>query len=89
MNTRNRLSFLALLTMIAAGAPAADVAGAPAAKLPYVYTSWKQFTVSDALPNDHVFIRIGGEAPYAFLERLGIRIVAKDVPIGNSSARAG
>ncbi|MFP5355290.1 MAG: NAD(P)-binding domain-containing protein [Gemmatimonadota bacterium] len=41
------------------------------------------------LPNDHVFIRIGGEAPYAFLERLGIRIVAKDVPIGNSSARAG
>ena len=41
------------------------------------------------LPNDHVFVRIGGEAPYAFLERLGIEIVTKDVPIGGDSARAG
>ena len=61
MNTRNCLSLLALLTMIAAGAPAADVAGAPAAKLPYVYTSWKHFTVKDGLPNDHIFsVRVDG-----------------------------
>ena len=25
------------------------------AKLPYVYTKWKQFTVADGLPNDHIF----------------------------------
>ncbi len=38
---------------------AACVAGAHAtgdeAGLPYVYTEWKQFTVADGLPNDHVF----------------------------------
>jgi thioredoxin reductase (NADPH) len=42
------------------------------------------------LPNDFVFIRIGGEAPFAFLEKLGVRIVQKDVPIAPSEpARAG
>jgi putative YpdA family bacillithiol system oxidoreductase len=42
------------------------------------------------LPNDVVFIRIGGEAPFAFLEKLGVRIVQKDVPIAPSEpARAG
>jgi len=25
------------------------------AKLPYVYTKWKQFTTADGLPNDHIF----------------------------------
>jgi thioredoxin reductase/ferredoxin len=39
------------------------------------------------LPNDHVIVRIGGEAPHAFLEKLGIRIVPKDVPM--SRAKAG
>jgi thioredoxin reductase/NAD-dependent dihydropyrimidine dehydrogenase PreA subunit len=33
------------------------------------------------LPNDDVIIRIGGEAPHGFLERVGVRIVEKDVPI--------
>ena len=44
---------------------------------------------SRILPADYVVVRIGGEAPYAFLERLGIRIVEKDVPIPQSQARAG
>ena len=26
-----------------------------ALELPYVYTEWKQFTVEDGLPNDHIF----------------------------------
>lgn len=26
-----------------------------AVELPYVYTQWKQFTVKDGLPNDHIF----------------------------------
>jgi thioredoxin reductase len=32
------------------------------------------------LPNDVVIVRIGGEAPYPFLERIGIRIVRKEIP---------
>lgn len=41
------------------------------------------------MPNDDVVIRIGGDPPFAFLERLGIRIVQKDVPIAAPEARAG
>ena len=41
------------------------------------------------VPNDYVVIRIGGEAPYAFLERLGVRIVQKDVPIPQEAVDAG
>ncbi len=41
------------------------------------------------IPNDFVVIRIGGEAPYAFLERLGVRIVQKDVPIPQEAVDAG
>ncbi len=33
------------------------------------------------VPNDAVFIRIGGEAPYPFLERIGVRIVRKEVDL--------
>ncbi len=38
------------------------------------------------MPNDDVIVRIGGEAPYAFLEKLGVRIVHKDVPIAPAKA---
>jgi thioredoxin reductase (NADPH) len=41
------------------------------------------------VPNDFVVVRIGGEAPYAFLERLGVRIVLKDVPIPQEALDAG
>jgi len=31
------------------------------AKLPYVYAKWKQFTVADGLPNDHIFsVKVDG-----------------------------
>jgi thioredoxin reductase len=33
------------------------------------------------LPNDTVIVRIGGEAPTTFLEKLGVRIVEKDIPL--------
>ncbi len=33
------------------------------------------------LPNDHVVIRVGGEAPVAMLDRIGIRRVRKDLPL--------
>ena len=43
---------------------------------------------SAILPNDDVIVRIGGEAPFTFLERLGVRIIQKDVPV-EPPARAG
>jgi thioredoxin reductase/Pyruvate/2-oxoacid:ferredoxin oxidoreductase delta subunit/ribosomal protein L40E len=36
---------------------------------------------STILPNDTVIVRIGGEAPTTFLEKLGVRIVEKDIPL--------
>jgi thioredoxin reductase len=33
------------------------------------------------IPNDDVIVRIGGEPPYEFLKRLGVRLVRKDIPI--------
>jgi thioredoxin reductase/Pyruvate/2-oxoacid:ferredoxin oxidoreductase delta subunit len=41
------------------------------------------------LPCDNVIIRIGGDAPSAFLERLGVRIVQKDVPLPRETVQAG
>lgn len=41
------------------------------------------------IPNDDVVIRIGGEAPYAFLERIGVRIVTKDVPLATELEGVG
>ncbi|HKW14078.1 MAG TPA: NAD(P)-binding domain-containing protein [Candidatus Krumholzibacteria bacterium] len=40
------------------------------------------------LANDIVVVRIGGEPPYTFLEKIGVRIVKKDVPL-REEARAG
>jgi thioredoxin reductase len=40
------------------------------------------------LPNDDVIVRIGGDAPYAFLQQLGVRIVSKDVPLAPERASA-
>ena len=52
MKTRTTLAAL----LLAAAAPALAQAPAPSgAKLPYVYTQWKHFTVGDGLPNDHIF----------------------------------
>jgi len=40
------------------------------------------------LPNDEVIIRIGGEPPVGFLQRVGVRMVRKDVPIPQASEAA-
>ena len=56
MKTRAGLALLllaALAAPVGAGETPAAAAGAP--KLPYVDTKWKQFTVADGLPNDHIF----------------------------------
>jgi hypothetical protein len=54
-----RTGFALLLLAAPAFAAEAPAAGAP--KLPYVYTNWKQFTVADGLPNDHVFaVKVDG-----------------------------
>ena len=59
MKTRTTL---ALVLLAALAAPAAASSAAPGApKLPYVYTNWKQFTVADGLPNDHIFaVKVDG-----------------------------
>ena len=64
---------LALL-LLSAGAA---LSAAPPAKLPYVYTHWKQFTEADGLPNDHIFavkadgprVWIGTENGLAMLDK--------------------
>lgn len=43
-----RISIGLMLLGLLAGA-------APSEQLPYIYTNWKQFTVKDGLPNDHIF----------------------------------
>ncbi len=40
------------------------------------------------VPNDFVVVRVGGNAPTAFLEKIGVRIVQKDVPISRDQVRA-
>ena len=44
---------------------------------------------STILPNDDVVIRIGGEPPAAMLERLGVRMVHKEIPLEPDVATAG
>ncbi len=41
---------------------------------------------TEALPNDYVIIRIGGEAPHEFLRRAGVRIVEKELAIAEGRA---
>jgi putative YpdA family bacillithiol system oxidoreductase len=38
------------------------------------------------LPNDDVIVRIGGDPPYPFLQRIGVRMVKKDIPIKQAEA---
>jgi hypothetical protein len=77
---------LALLLAAAAAAAtaAADAkATAGATRLPYVYTHWKQFTVADGLPNDHVFavkvdgprVFVGTEDGLALIDKPSGRVV--------------
>ena len=40
------------------------------------------------LPNDYVVVRIGGEPPYPFLERCGVRIVTKEIAIDTGAERS-
>jgi thioredoxin reductase len=40
-------------------------------------------------PADFVIVRIGGEAPYPFLERIGVRIVRKEIALAETPAAVG
>jgi thioredoxin reductase len=40
------------------------------------------------LPNDNVIVRIGGELPVKFLERIGVRMVKKDLPLPSDAEAA-
>lgn len=41
------------------------------------------------LGNDDVIVRIGGEPPFAFLERLGVGLVVKEVPLTSAGSHHG
>lgn len=41
-----------------------------------------------SLPNDFVILRLGGEPPFAFLQRIGVRIVRKDLPLAGAEEAA-
>ncbi|HWR51199.1 MAG TPA: hypothetical protein VN428_08840 [Bryobacteraceae bacterium] len=66
------MRLIAGVLLIALGGVAAEPI-----KLPYVYTKWKQFTVADGLPNDHIFavkadgprVWIGTEDGLAMLDK--------------------
>jgi thioredoxin reductase len=38
------------------------------------------------LPNDDVIVRVGGEPPSAFLERIGVRRVVKEIALGDAAS---
>ncbi len=86
---KTRTACLALV-LAAASSPAA-AAEAPAAaartpKLPYVYTSWKQFTVADGLPNDHIFaVKVDGPRVWVGTED-GLALIDKPTRQGHEDA---
>ena len=54
-----RLFTVLILGLAAAVRPVSAQDAVP--PLPYVYTQWKQFTVADGLPNDHIFaVKVDG-----------------------------
>ena len=56
-----------VLAALAACLPSGPLIGADRADLPYVYTEWKQFTVKDGLPDDHIFaVEVQGSAAAAW-----------------------
>src|SRR5512143_1613231 len=85
MNSRTTLALVLLAaapalaadTKPAAQAAAATAAPAAAPLLPYVYTNWKQFTVADGLPNDHIFsVKVDGQRVWVGTED-GLALIDK------------
>jgi ligand-binding sensor domain-containing protein len=74
---------------LAAGIPLAWADESTTLKLPYVYTKWKQFTVADGLPSDHIFavkvhgndVWVGTEDGLALIDKAAGKVVKtwKDV----------
>jgi ligand-binding sensor domain-containing protein len=68
---------MALCALAGSAVAAGPPTGGGSSKLPYVYTKWKQFTVADGLPNDHIFsvkadgprVWIGTENGLAMLDK--------------------
>jgi hypothetical protein len=73
------LSLVGSTLHLAAEQPTPASGGTP--NLPYVYTQWKQFTVAEGLPDDHVFavkvdgprVWVGTEDGLALIERTACR----------------
>ena len=78
MRTRTFLTkFAALAPLLAAMLLGTCWAQAQAPKkLPYIYTQWKNFTVADGLPSDHIFSVKIVHSPDTLLNRLDPAVVA-------------
>jgi ligand-binding sensor domain-containing protein len=77
-------AWISLSALALAGAiPLAGADEGTALKLPYVYTHWKQFTVADGLPDDHIFavrahgndVWVGTEDGLALIDKKAGRVV--------------
>ena len=63
-----------LATFVMAGTV---LTAADTVKLPYIYTKWRQFTVADGLPNDHVFaVKVDGPRVWVGTEN-GLAMIDK------------
>jgi hypothetical protein len=88
MHRTSLLMISAVATVASARAEGADApavipkasaspVSAPALRLPYVYTKWKQFTTENGLPNDHVFaVRSNGNDLWVGTEN-GLALIDK------------
>ena len=69
--------------LLAGTMPALWAEEAATLKLPYVYTRWKQFTVADGLPNEHIFavrahgndVWVGTEDGLALIDKAAGKVV--------------
>jgi len=77
MKTHTVFGRVAPIVALGLAAGWSGLAAEPATARPYVYTEWKQFTVKDGLPNDHIFavevqgpkVWIGTENGLALLDK--------------------
>jgi ligand-binding sensor domain-containing protein len=84
MKRKNRIVVAALASVALVAFASAQEAAAPTpAGLPYVYTKWKQFTVADGLPSDHILsvkvdgprVWVGTEDGLALIDKAAGKVV--------------
>jgi ligand-binding sensor domain-containing protein len=80
MKTKKRIVVTVLASVALVASAGAEEAAAPTPTgLPYVYTKWKQFTVDDGLPSDHILsLKVDGPRVWVGTED-GLALIDKTV----------